>query len=494
MSNAPEPVDAGGDVKPRAGDASARRAASDVVLQIVARVLNALLGVAVTIVLVRGLEAQGFGEWSTLQSIVTIVGYLGILGLNEVAVRHAAMDPAHESVWISALFSLMLIISVPVTVIALAVGVAITHSTAAHIAAILLSLTCLVNAIGSVRVVFQLRVRNSWTAGFELANGILWAIGVFVVAAVGGGLVAFAAAFLAALAIVTIIQFVIALPQFELRLRGGGHARRELIVMGVPFAIASLLYLGYTQVDQVLVFQLAGAREAGLFGVANRVLDRALVIPASILATLFPMLAAAYGMDMARLRALVQTATEVLLTATLPLVCLVAVIATPLLRLMFGPQFAAAGPALAILMIVYAISAFSYMAGDLVIVLRMQRRYIAYAVAGLIANVGLNVLLIPRYGFIAAAWVNVVSEALVISLALHSALKLIGQRLRVGRMLRITLVSAAGGGAALAARTAGLPLIPIGVVWLAATAAAWLLIRPWTVGELRTLLQRRDAG
>lgn len=492
MSNVPEPVEAA-DVKPRPGDASARRAAGDVILQVIARVLNALLGVAVTIVLVRGLEPRGFGDWSTLQSIVTIVGYLGIVGLNEVAVRQAAMHPEDEGAWISALFSLMLIISVPVTVVALVVGVAITHGPAAHVAAILLSFTCLVNAFGAVRVVFQLRIRNSWSAGFELANGILWAVGVFAVAALGGGLVAFAAAFLAAMVIVNVAQFAVAIPQFQLRLRGTRRAMRELIVMGVPFAIASLLYLGYTQVDQVLVFQFAGAREAGLFGVANRVLDRALVIPASILATLFPMLAAAYGVDMARLRGLVQTATEVLLTATLPLVCLVAVIATPLLRLMFGAQFAAAGPALSILMIVYAISAFSYMAGDLVIVLRMQRRYIAYATAGLVANVGLNALLIPRYGFIAAAWVNVISEALVVSLAFRTALRLIDYRLRYPRMVRITLVSAVGGGAALAAKIAGVPLVPIGFVWLAATAGAWLLIRPWTVSELRGVLQRRHA-
>ena len=66
----------------------------------------------------------------------------------------------------------------------------------------------------------------------------------------------------------------------------------------------------------MLVFELAGAHAAGLYGAANRMLDRALVIPASILATLFPMIAGAFQDDIARMRDLVQTAAEVLLTAT----------------------------------------------------------------------------------------------------------------------------------------------------------------------------------
>ena len=37
----------------------------------------------------------------------------------------------------------------------------------------------------------------------------------------------------------------------------------------MPFAIASLLYLAYTQIDQVLVFQLAGEKAAGLYGSAD---------------------------------------------------------------------------------------------------------------------------------------------------------------------------------------------------------------------------------
>lgn len=139
-------------------------------------------------------------------------------------------------------------------------------------------------------------------------------------------------------------------------------------------------------------------------------------------------------------------------------------------------------------MLVFAISAFSYVAGDLVIVLRLQRRYIIYAAAGLIVNVGLNLVLIPAYGFIAAAWVCLFTEGLVIGLALRAAFTTTDQHLRLGRISRIVGVSAAGAVAALAAREAGWPLVPIGVAWMVATGGAWLLLRPWPVSELRALV------
>ncbi|MBV9607205.1 MAG: flippase [Solirubrobacterales bacterium] len=456
--------------------------------QVVARGLNIALGVGVTIALVRGLGPRRFGDWSALLAVIALVGYLTNVGLDEVAVRQAAIDPRRESRWISAMVSLQLMLSVPVTILALAVTLVIARDDSARIAAVLLSLTCLFSALGSVRAVFQLRIRNSWTAGFELANGLLWAIGVFAIVAAGAGLVAFAAAFLVASAVANVGQALLARRQIRIRLRGGGPDRAHLMKIGVPFAIASLLYLAYTQVDQVLVFELAGARAAGMYGAASKVLDRALVVPGSILATMFPMIAVAYREDLVRMRALVQTALEVVLAVTLPFVAYVAVVGRPLMRLLFGEAFASAGPALSVLMAVFAISAFSYVAGDLVIVLRLQRRYIIYAAVGLAVNVALNLLLVPAYGFIAAAWVCLVTEGLVIGLALRAALKTIEHRLRLARMVRIVGVAGAGALATLAAREAGLPLVPIGLAWMLATGCAWLVLHPWSPTELRALL------
>ena len=146
-------------------------------------------------------------------------------------------------------------------------------------------------------------------------------------------------------------------------------------------------------------------------------------------------------------------------------------------------------------MIVFAASGFSFIAGDLVIVLGLQRRYIFYAAAGLVVNVVLNVILIPPYGFMAAAWVSLVTEVVVIGLALHRCLTLIDLRLRFGRIIRILVTSGIGGLAALGAKEARLGARPDRrrvVRWPPLVAA--VVVRPWTRAELRAVMRERRAS
>ena len=241
------------------------------------------------------------------------------------------------------------------------------------------------------------------------------------------------------------------------------------------------------------MFEIAGRAAAGLYGAASKVFDRALVIPGSILATMFPMIAVAYKEDIVRMRGLVQTAVEVLLAATLPFVALVAVIGRPLMRLLFGAEFAPAGP---------APQRADARVRDLGLQLRGRRSRDRVAPPAPLHHLrdcrsdpqrGAEPGADPAYGFIAAAWVCLFTEAIVIGLALRAAFTAIDQRLRLGRISRVLAVSATGATAALAARVAGLPLVPIGAAWLLATVCAWLVLRPWPLTELRALMPGRRA-
>ncbi len=49
-------------------------------------------------------------------------------------------------------------------------------------------------------------------------------------------------------------------------------------------------------------------------------------------------------------------------------------------------------------------------AGNMVVAMDLQRRYIWFAALGLVLNVPLNMVLIPEYGIEAAAWVTLATE------------------------------------------------------------------------------------
>ena len=56
-----------------------------------------------------------------------------------------------------------------------------------------------------------------------------------------------------------------------------------LLRQGLPVGIGGLLTLGYGYVDQVIVYEIAGVRDAGLYGAVYRIYERIQFLPAAIM-------------------------------------------------------------------------------------------------------------------------------------------------------------------------------------------------------------------
>src|SRR5581483_7281915 len=409
------------------------RAAVDISLQLLGRSANVVLGVVVTLVLARHLGPRDFGRWSTIFAVFQITGYFGNLGFEQAAVARCAAEPEREPQWLGALVALRLLLALPVFLATTGIMLLVARGGEMRLAGVIVCAMLLVSGLGSLRAVFQLRVRNHVTAWFELANGILWGIGVILVAAAGGRLVALAAVFLGTAAATILLQAAVAVHQARISFAGVAARARTLARVAIPIGIGGLLILAYVRIDQVLVFELASPDAAGDYGAAYRVLDRVQLLPDAFLATLFPLLVSAYRVDSARLRRLVQTAFDYLLMLSLPLLAFTVVASEPIVELLFGGRFEAASRALPILMGAFVLIALGYLGGNLVIVLDRQKTFVRYALLALVVNVVGNVVLIPPYGFVAAAWMTLATEAVVLALTARLVFREAGFRPGFGR-------------------------------------------------------------
>ncbi len=474
-------------------EVGARRATADIAVQIVTRILNLALGVVVTLVLVRALGSRGFGVWSSIFAITQIAASFGDLGLNEVAVSRAAGEPAREASWLGSLLSLRLLIGLPVTLLSVFAVLLIAPGHEGKLAGVLLSLLLLIGAPTALNVVFQLRVRNDISMAILTLNSVVWAGAVVGVAAAGGGLVAFAGAFAAIAVLTTVLTVVLALRLATVHMRGASKFWRPLLRVGVGLGLAGVLVTGYVRLDQILVLELAGARQAGLYGAAYRLLDQVQFIPISVMTTLFPMIAAAYAGNLVRAKGLLQTAGEYLTMASLPILAFTIVAAEPIVKLLFGVQFIAAAPAVPILAGAFVSISFGYLAGNMVVILELQGRFARYAALGLVVNAALNLLLIPRYGFLAAAWVTLVTEVTVMSLSMRAVLKALSMTPRFQRILRTLLAAAVMGLVTWIAKTVGVPLAGLVAVAAASYLPGLFLLGAVAPDEIKAVL-RKDAA
>jgi O-antigen/teichoic acid export membrane protein len=469
-----------------------RRITADIVVQIVGRLLNLLLGVFVTVAIVRHLGSAQFGKWATILAVINLVATMAPSAMGRVIVPRAAAEPDRERQWLGAMIELQALLAIPAAVIALVVLAAISRGSDMRVAGLIATLTVGAGVLAAYGLIWQLRVRNDLSVAMLTLNSVLWAGGVLAVILTGSGLVALSIAFTASMTITSAVTALLARGTVKYDYAGGRELWREIIRVSVPVAIFGVSVTAYNQVDQLIVFGIAGSKDAGLYGAVYRILDQAGVFPAAVLTTLTPIFASTHRMDLPRVRRLLQAAADNLGILSFGAVALAAAAGGPILELLYGSDFRSAGAALVLLMLAYVVISLGYVFGSMVVVLGVQRRLLRYSLLALGVNVGLNLILVSLFGYVAAAAVTVVTELLILVLTMRLVSPLIDFRLHFSRMLRAALAAGVMCGLVLLLRyEANVPLGWLIAVALVSYLALLLLLQALRPGELISLVTQK---
>jgi O-antigen/teichoic acid export membrane protein len=463
------------------------RAALDVVAQVVGRLGNLALGVVATAVLARALGEYGFGQWSTIVLIATLLGPLNDLGLLPVAVRRASSE--NDPRWLGALVSARAGLSIPVTALTVVLLVPVAHGSTMFLAGAIVALQGMLAAPAALASVFQVRVRNDLTMVALTVNSLLWTGAVILIAASDGGLVPFAVALTAIAALSVALQAVIALRTVRVPLRGTRRLWGRLAREAVPLSIGSLLIVAYGRIDALIVYGSAGTTAAGLYNAAYRLVEQFGVVPLSLVATLMPIASRIVPSQPAQARRLLQLALDLLAMVSLPALAFAIVASDPLIRLLYGAHFQSAGPALPVLMGAFTVICCGYAFGVFTLVLDLQRQFARFALVALVFNVIANLLLVPRYGFMAAAWTTLATEMLVVGLTGRVVFERLQMRLSLNRVARTALAASISGVATFVLLHAGVGVLALLLVAALVHTAGLFALRAVDMREVRALLR-----
>lgn len=444
-----------------------QRALRDVVTQVVIRVANLALGVVVTALLARTLGDAGFGQWMTILTMLQLLSFFTSLGMDAVAVREAAANPEQTGTWVGALVLTRLALTLPSMAVALVALLYVQEDATMLIAGVVLLLQFPFSTATSLQIVYQLQMRNTLPMILLTINSVAWGVCVLVIDLRGGGLIALAVALTIITAVTASLQAAASLRLLGARLQLSRTAVIALLKVGAPLGLAGLLVNAYSRIDQVIVYKQAGATAAGLYGSVYRVLEQAHFVPISLMTTLAPLIASLWPSNRERMLHVVSLAARLLAIGSLGALAFASVAAKPILRLIFGEEFVPAANALPVLGGAFVVICFGYLVGNLLLVFGLIHRQVVIGVIGLVVNVIGNLLLVPRYGYMAAAWMTLVTELAVVGTGAWFVLRHLGSdrlELELSPLLRVGVAAVALGGglAACAAAGAGLPvLVPV---------------------------------
>jgi len=206
-----------------------------------------------------------------------------------------------------------------------------------------------------------------------------------------------------------------------MRTAGSGALARELVGYGLPLAFVYLAGGALALSDRVLIARFDGAAAAGAYAVAYALTDRAfglalMPLPVAVKPRLF---AAAEARDAETVRRLLERSARWLILLGFPIAAAFVVLRMPLARLAGGPDLAAPAAAVIPLLAIGALLS-SLLQLHFAVAFQLRRRTMGMlACLGIAAaaNLGANLVLIPRFGMIAAAWTTVGGYAIALLLA-----------------------------------------------------------------------------
>ena len=334
-----------------AGDARAaggRQIASNVVVQLVARAITMAISVVTVSLTARTLHPNGYGVWSGVSSYIALFSVLTDLGFTTAAMQRMAAEPEREGEWLGALAVSRTAFSfVVMAICAAAVPLLLSDSGHRHAIAFILTVTILSTGSTALMAVFQSRLRAGLVLAFTILQGVLWLGAVLALAFTHASVVQFAIAYTLVIGVVAILQVAATERRVHIAWRAGRRLWRPLLRVALPLGIASILITVYYQVDSVLLLQIAGAREAGVYGAAYAFLSPLAFLPAAVMSSFFPVLSAVHRDDPPRVRRLVQIAAETMAVISLPILAGTIALSDQIVRLLYGPAFARSGSAAA---------------------------------------------------------------------------------------------------------------------------------------------------
>ena len=395
-------------------------------------IARAAIGFGLSFALARGLGAERFGRWILCTAWASTLTVVVDLGFGVLLTRDGARQDAEPGRLLSGALILRLALAVPLGAMLYA-GAGYLSPDAETIAG--LRAAALLGTAGAAYGCFGALFRSQprWLTavlGIETGWLALQLAGAWWIVHTGpgeaGGSKGSAGAdakivmLLTLAVVVQLAQIVTAIvcwrrvfgDRGRLRLPSPG-ALAALVRRALPFAASGIVANVQTRVGPLMLGYLSTQSELGLFGAASRFGSVARLAPQAVFAGALPVLSHEHGRDRASAERLFHAFDRILLGVSAAIAVGCALLAGPVLQLVYGPSFVRAAPALLWVSVglIPLLSnsgrkVFLYASGGEALVVR-------WSAVGLIVQACLGAMLIPALGSTGAAVGVAAGEAVI---------------------------------------------------------------------------------
>jgi O-antigen/teichoic acid export membrane protein len=454
-------------------DGLAARMAESALLLTVRRVLITVASGLSAALIARLLGPARYGPFASAMTICTFALATVDFGFGIYLSREMARQPMARSRLLSATLQVQLAWAVMTSVAIVVLGL-LTGGTRGAVL-LVVAPSILASGLAGYRQIYYVTYRIRSLTWIDVPIFVCQSVIMAALAAIGGGAVLLAVVF-SATTVVNAVAVAVAGRRIIVPRGGDRSARSELMRLSTGPGVSSLMATVYFGLDLVILGWLVDDVRLGQYGVAVKILSILVLVPGLVMSAVLPGLALEAD-DPHGLGRLAARVWHWLLTAGLPIAAGVCLFAKPIINDFFGPSYAGANPSLRILSLAAAVALLSNLTGSLLMARRLTRPQLVQNSVAITVNFVGNMLLVPRFGIAAAAWLTVASECIVVAGGLLSLSKAVSFApiLEVSRrpVLAVAIACGAGGLAMLLSTPAAVGIYVVALVSATTVLKAW---------------------
>ena len=361
---------------------------------------------AVLMVATRSLGKEGWGQYAWAHTLTILLAQLTDFGLGTYITREVARRGKQASRLYAGALGLKLLLSAAYILTLIGVATFVIQDAVYRALIVCLALANLGQTFielfdrvfrGFERLEFEMLLSGGY-ASLTLGAAV-------AVLLCGGGVVTFAltlAVFSVSVALVGALlvfwKFYAVVPLVDWALW------LELLKNIAPIGGAAVLSLAYFRIGILIMGLFLDDRAIGLSSAASRILDMVQVLPAILMAAVFPVVSR-------RAATRVQgSGIAILLLAGLVVGSLCVLAPGPIVRAVCGARFIEAAPLLRILGLAVPLVMVNFALTHFLIAYDLQQKYLGFCFLLFCINVELNTVLIPTIGITGSAWATLATE------------------------------------------------------------------------------------
>ncbi|MBU0502853.1 MAG: oligosaccharide flippase family protein [Candidatus Omnitrophota bacterium] len=373
-------------------------------INILGSILDCLINLIISMLLARYFGQAGFGKLSFLAAFIFFLAAADNQWIRPILVREMSRDKNNSPGIIGNGLIIRVMISLCAVILFWIAILIVNPPWDVKILALFASLGLLsAPLISSYETIFQVSLKMKYFVGLNLLNRLLILAVIFMVVILKKGLIAFyILAFIPTIILLFLLKYFskgIIDPDFKINTA----LWRMIFKESWPLGISAFFIFVYNRVDQIIILYFRGPQDLGLYAAGLRLKEVLNIIPLALMMPMLPVLSGYFNSSRKDFVKIYQGSFKYLLIFIVPLAVVVSLFPRQILYLFYGSQFSIAGLSLTILIWSEVFVFMGVVNNSILIASNKQIFDPLFTGISALVNIILNLILIPRYGFIGAA-------------------------------------------------------------------------------------------